>query len=82
MIEIKNLSVELEEKEILHNITLKMDKGKIYGVIGPNGVGKTTLIKSLVGIYKNNKGSILYDGEEVYDNPKVKEKKKKNSLCG
>ncbi|MCI7443000.1 MAG: ATP-binding cassette domain-containing protein, partial [Clostridium sp.] len=35
-----------------------MDKGKIYGVIGPNGVGKTTLIKSLVGIYKNNKGSI------------------------
>jgi len=74
MIEIKNLSVELEEKEILHNINLKMDKGKIYGVIGPNGVGKTTLIKSLVGIYKNNKGSILYDGEEVYDNPKVKEK--------
>lgn len=74
MIEIKNLSVELEEKEILHNINLKMDKGKIYGIIGPNGVGKTTLIKSLVGIYKNNKGSILYDGEEVYDNPKVKEK--------
>lgn len=74
MIEINKLSVELEEKEILHNINLKFHKGKIYGIIGPNGVGKTTFIKTLVGIYKNNKGNILYDGEEVYDNPKVKEK--------
>lgn len=74
MIEIKNLSVELEEKEILHNISLRMDKGKIYGIIGPNGVGKTTFIKSLVGVYKSNEGSILYDGEEVYDNPDVKKK--------
>lgn len=74
MLQVKNLCVSLDEKEVLHNINLNIEKGKIYGLIGPNGVGKTTLIKSLVGIYKNNSGEILYDNEEVYDNKFVKSK--------
>ncbi|MBD7912411.1 MULTISPECIES: ABC transporter ATP-binding protein [Clostridium] len=74
MVEIKNVSLELDDKEILHNINLNIEKGKIYGLIGPNGVGKTTLIKCLTGIYKPSTGEILYDGENVYNSPRIKMK--------
>ena len=73
MIEIKDLSLYLDNIEILHNINLNIEKGKIYGLIGSNGVGKTSLIKCLTGIYKIDKGEILYDGQEVYNNPIIKE---------
>lgn len=72
MIEIKNLTLKLEEKDILKNINLSIDEGKIYGLIGPNGVGKTSLIKCLAGIYKTTTGEVLYDGNNVYDNGEVK----------
>ena len=67
MIEIKDLTLKLEDKDILKNINLSIDEGKIYGLIGPNGVGKTSLIKCLTGVYKITTGEILYDGSNVYD---------------
>jgi len=69
MIEIKNLSLNLDNIEILHNINLNIEKRKIYGLIGSSGVGKTSLIKCLTGIYKVETGEVLYDGQEVYNNP-------------
>lgn len=72
MLEIKNLSLTLEDKVILRKINLKIQEGKIYGLIGPNGVGKTSLIKCLTGIYKPSIGEVLFDGDNVYDNAKVK----------
>ncbi|MGL4107596.1 ABC transporter ATP-binding protein [Clostridium sp. LP20] len=74
MLEIKELSLQLDDKEILRNININIAEGKIYGLIGPNGVGKTTLIKCLTGIYKVTSGQVLYDGEEIYENPKVKKR--------
>lgn len=74
MLEVKDVSLKLDNKKILSDINLNIEKGKIYGLIGPNGVGKTSLIKCLVGIYKTNTGSILYNNEEVYNNPAVKKK--------
>ncbi len=75
MIEIKNLSLSLDgQNNILKNINLKMEKGKIYGLIGPNGVGKTTLIKCLTGIYEPNIGKVFYDGINVYNSSEVKGK--------
>ena len=65
MLEIKNLNLEFDDKPILKNINLKLEKGKIYGLIGPNGVGKTSLIKCLTGIYEPNNGEVLYDGNIV-----------------
>lgn len=73
VIEINNVSFEIDGKKILDDINLKIPEGKIYGIIGPNGVGKTTLLRCLTGIYETTKGEVLYDGENVYDNPKVKE---------
>ncbi|WP_238918332.1 ABC transporter ATP-binding protein [Clostridium sp. YIM B02555] len=72
MIEINKLSFEIDEKVILKDINLKINKGTIFGIIGPNGVGKTTLLRCLTGIYQPTCGSVNYDGREVYDNVDVK----------
>lgn len=74
MIEVNNLSFEIDDKEILKDVNLKIGKGKIFGIIGPNGVGKTTLLRCLTGIYNPTWGNVSYDGQIVYDNPKVKNK--------
>ena len=52
------------------NITVK--DGTILGLIGSNGAGKSTIIRMLCGVYKPNSGTILYDGQPVYDNVDVK----------
>ncbi|MBU3072073.1 ABC transporter ATP-binding protein [Clostridium estertheticum] len=74
MIDIKNMSKKIDDKYILKNVDLHVNKGSIFGIIGENGAGKTTLIKCLTGIYRVNEGSILIDGEEVFDNNKIKQK--------
>ena len=74
MIEVNNLSFEIDGVEILKDINLKINKGKIFGIIGPNGVGKTTLLRCLTGIYNPTFGNVSYDGQIVYDNPAVKNK--------
>ena len=74
MIEVNNLSFEIDGKQILKDINLKINKGKIFGIIGPNGVGKTTLLRCLTGIYNGTSGNVSYDGQVVYDNPAVKNK--------
>ncbi|WP_050606917.1 ABC transporter ATP-binding protein [Clostridium niameyense] len=74
MIEVKDVYKTLGEKNILTNINIEVKKGTIFGLIGENGAGKTTLIKCLTGIYKQDKGCIKVQGEEVFENPKIKEK--------
>ena len=74
MLEIKNYSLNYGDNCILDNISFSLDKGKVLGIVGPSGVGKTSLIKGIVGIYKGTEGKVLYDGEEVYDNPNNKKK--------
>ena len=74
MLEVKNYSLNYGGYQILDNINFSLDKGKVLGIVGPSGVGKTSLIKGLVGIYKGTEGMVLYDGEEIYDNPNVKRK--------
>lgn len=74
MIDIKNVSKIIDNKYILNNINLHVNKGSIFGIIGENGAGKTTLIKCLTGIYKVNEGDILIDSENVFDNNKIKKR--------
>lgn len=74
MLELKDYSFSYGEFNILDNINFSLDKGKVLGIVGPSGVGKTSLIKGIVGIYKGTSGIALYDGEEIYDNPNVKKK--------
>lgn len=74
MLKIENVCKSYNRNEVLKDISLTVSPGEIHGLIGENSAGKTTLIKCAVGVYRVNKGSITYDGAEVYDNPEVKER--------
>lgn len=74
MIEIKNLSKSFDKnKYVLENLNCKIDDAHIYGLVGANGAGKSTLLRLINSIYQADKGEILIDGENVYDNIKLKE---------
>jgi zinc transport system ATP-binding protein len=62
IIEIKNISFGYTEEEILKNITLNIHQGDYVGMIGPNGGGKTTLLKIMVGLLKPQKGEVRLFG--------------------
>lgn len=74
MLELKNFSLNYGESQILDNISFSLEKGKILGIVGPSGVGKTSLIKGIVGIYRGTSGTLTYDGEKIYDNSNIKRK--------
>ena len=56
-----------ESKHILSNINLEIQRGKLYGITGPNGGGKTTLAKVIMGILPHTAGHIYLDGEDISD---------------
>jgi len=78
MFEIKNLSVEVEKKQIIDNLNLTLEKGKIYALMGPNGSGKSTLANAIMGNpkYKITSGKIFLDGKNIISlSPNKKAKK-------
>lgn len=56
---------EGENREILKGINLELEKGKIYGITGPNGGGKTSIAKVIMGIYQQSRGRIIFDGDDI-----------------
>ena len=58
MIEIRNVSLRLDGKSILNNISLTLEPGKIYGLVGSNGSGKTMLMKCICGFVHPTEGEI------------------------
>lgn len=70
MIEIKNVSKTYNgEKKALNDISFNINDGEIFGFIGHNGAGKTTMIKSLVGILDFDKGDILINKKSIKEDP-------------
>ena len=69
MLELKNVSFEVSDekaqKEIIRGINLKIDDNKFVVITGPNGGGKSTLAKLIVGIEKPTSGQILFNGEDI-----------------
>jgi zinc transport system ATP-binding protein len=65
-IEIKNLTVKIEDSVILEDIDIEVNQGEIVSIVGPNGGGKTTLIKVLLGLLKPTSGTVLIDGKDPY----------------
>ncbi len=64
ILEIKGLSFHYDHEEVLSNIHFSVKKGSFTGIIGPNGSGKSTLLKLVLGLLKNQKGSISLFGEK------------------
>ncbi len=69
MLEIKDVSLKLEEKQILRSLNMKFEDGKRYVILGNNGTGKSTIANLIMGVkrYRPQKGSVLLDGEDITD---------------
>ncbi|MBQ2680120.1 MAG: ATP-binding cassette domain-containing protein [Firmicutes bacterium] len=69
MLELKNISflVDNDSKEIIKNINLTINDGKFIVITGPNGGGKSTLAKIIMGIEKPTSGQIIFDGKDITD---------------
>ncbi len=65
LLECRNVSKSFGGVVALTNVTFGVEKGEILGVIGPNGAGKTTLLNIISGIYRPDKGSIFFKGENL-----------------
>lgn len=67
----ENISKCYKKKEVLHNIDLTIEQGKIYGLVGRNGAGKTTLLSILTAQNPATSGTVFYDGMPVWENQKA-----------
>lgn len=74
MIEVSKVNKNFDAIKALDNITAKIEEGHVFGLIGTNGAGKSTFLRVLCGVLKPDTGTVLIDGEPVYDNPSVKAK--------
>ncbi len=70
----ENVTKRFDGFAALDGLTLSVPKGAVYGLVGPNGAGKTTFIKALAGITRIDEGKITVNGEEIYDNEKMKKR--------
>ena len=68
-ISLKNISLSYNKRQILDNISLNIKEGEILGLLGPNGVGKSTLFNVIVGLIKPNHGSVLINKNDVTNIP-------------
>ena len=65
LIEVKNLTFKRGDRVIYDNLNLQVKKGKITAIMGPSGIGKTTLLKLIGGQLIPEQGEILFDGQDI-----------------
>ena len=69
MISLENISLSFGNRKILDNVSFKINYGQILGMLGPNGVGKSTIFNLITGLIKPDYGKIKFDGIDVVDYP-------------
>ena len=70
ILSIKNLTVKYEHVLALENVSLEVEQGDFLAIIGPNGGGKTTFLRAVLGLIKKESGEILIDGKDIEKNRK------------
>lgn len=78
MISVRNISKSYGTLEVLHDISLDINKGEVLSIVGPSGAGKTTLLQIIGTLDRPDSGSVLFDGEDV---AKLKEKRLARFRC-
>jgi lipopolysaccharide export system ATP-binding protein len=76
IIKLENISLSFKNRNILENISFNLNQGQILGLLGPNGVGKSTIFNIITGLLKPNHGSIIIGGENVINYPIATRSKK------
>ncbi|SNZ17118.1 ABC-2 type transport system ATP-binding protein [Terribacillus aidingensis] len=74
MIKAVEISKKFERKQVLDQVGFQVRPGTIYGLLGSNGAGKTTIMRILAGILKQDKGCVLIDGKAVFENVEIKQR--------
>ena len=69
ILSLKNISLSFQKRQILQNISFEINQGEIFGMLGPNGVGKSTIFNLVTGLIKPDKGDIIIKNEKVNDYP-------------
>ena len=68
MLEMRNVTKTFGSFTALGNLTITIPKGTVYGLVGPNGAGKSTAIRLFTGVYRQDKGDVLMDGQPIFEN--------------
>ena len=71
MLTVKELSKKFGDFQVLNKININAETGQIYGLVGSNGCGKTTLLKHLMNIYKPDEGNVEFDGNKIGENTEI-----------
>ena len=69
IISLENVSLSFDNRKILDNVSFKINQGQILGMLGPNGVGKSTIFNLITGLIKPDYGKINFEGINVVDYP-------------
>ena len=73
MIQIDHVSKCFDGITAVNDLSLTIEEGKVFGLLGTNGAGKSTLLRMICGVFRPDKGSILSDNRPIYENPEVKQ---------
>ncbi|PLR80789.1 ABC transporter [Bacillus canaveralius] len=74
MIQLKGVTKSYEDIEAVYRVDIKVNHGSIYGLLGSNGAGKTTVLKLLAGILRADEGQVLIDDKNIFENPEIKDR--------
>ena len=69
ILKLEDVSLSFQNRLILENINFEINQGEIFGMLGPNGVGKSTIFNLITGLIKPNNGNIFIKDEKVNDYP-------------
>lgn len=81
LLSVSNLNVYYGESHILRNVDLSIPKGQMVCLIGRNGVGKTTFLKTIIGLLKQRSGSMQYDDQALSDQPPTNAPVPASAMC-
>lgn len=65
IIEVKNISKNFKNKKLYNDFSLEIEANTVHAIVGPNGSGKTSLLRILTGLYKEDKGSVIVNGDHA-----------------
>lgn len=73
MIQIDHVSKSFDRIIAVNDLSLTIEEGKVFGLLGTNGAGKSTLMRMICGVFRPDQGSIQSDNRSIYENPEVKQ---------